>query len=64
MFETIVTPQEDAARKVFQQMLDALDYCHKLGIYHRQAMIHITCQATPCTCMWIASGQMPWTDLL
>ena len=27
--------QEDAARKVFQQMLDALDYCHKLGIYHR-----------------------------
>lgn len=27
--------QEDAARRVFQQMLDALDYCHKLGIYHR-----------------------------
>ena len=33
-----MTLQEDAARKVFQQMLDALDYCHKLGIYHRQAM--------------------------
>lgn len=29
--------QESAARRVFQQMLDALDYCHKQGIYHRCA---------------------------
>lgn len=35
ILQTIMTLQEDAARKVFQQMLDALDYCHKLGIYHR-----------------------------
>ncbi|BDA49381.1 CBL-interacting protein kinase 23 [Coccomyxa sp. Obi] len=38
LFDKIVAEgplDEDAARKVFQQMLDALDYCHKLGIFHR-----------------------------
>ena len=27
--------QEDVARRVFQQLLDALDYCHKRSIFHR-----------------------------
>ena len=31
----IMDLQEDVARRVFQQLLDALDYCHKRSIYHR-----------------------------
>ncbi len=27
--------QETEARKVLQQLLDALEYCHKQGVFHR-----------------------------
>jgi serine/threonine protein kinase len=30
-----VALQEDAGRRAFQQLLDALAYCHAQGIYHR-----------------------------
>ncbi len=33
--------QEDVARRVFQQLLDALDYCHKRQIYHRFPASHL-----------------------
>ncbi|KAK9822215.1 hypothetical protein WJX81_007583 [Elliptochloris bilobata] len=38
LFDKIVAEgpmDEDVARKVFQQMLDGLDYCHRRSIYHR-----------------------------
>ena len=34
---------EKEARKVFQQLLDALDYCHREGVYHRD--LKVLCQA-------------------
>jgi serine/threonine protein kinase len=27
--------KEDQARKCFQQLIDAVDYCHSRGVYHR-----------------------------
>jgi serine/threonine protein kinase len=27
--------KEDQARKYFQQLIDAVDYCHSRGVYHR-----------------------------
>ena len=40
LFDKIVADgplEEDVARRVFQQLLDALDYCHKRSIFHRFA---------------------------
>ena len=30
---------ENKARKVFQQLLDALDYCHQEGVFHRDLKV-------------------------
>ncbi|TYJ49499.1 hypothetical protein E1A91_A01G138000v1 [Gossypium mustelinum] len=27
--------KEDVARKYFQQLMNAVDYCHSRGVYHR-----------------------------
>lgn len=27
--------EEDRARRLFQQLIDAVEYCHRLGVYHR-----------------------------
>ena len=38
LFDKIVADgplEEDVARRVFQQLLDALDYCHVRSIFHR-----------------------------
>ena len=35
---------EKEARKVFQQLLDALDYCHREGVYHRD--LKVLCRAS------------------
>ncbi|CAA2967989.1 CBL-interacting kinase 32 [Olea europaea subsp. europaea] len=38
LFDKIVNHgrmQEDAARKYFQQLINAVDYCHSRGVYHR-----------------------------
>ena len=32
---TLACLQEMEARKVLQQLLDALEYCHKQGVFHR-----------------------------
>ena len=29
--------EQAPARRIFQQLLDGLEYCHSRGIYHRQA---------------------------
>jgi len=30
---------EREARKIFQQLIDALDYCHNKGVYHRDLKV-------------------------
>ena len=32
---TLACLQETEARKILQQLLDALDYCHRQGVFHR-----------------------------
>eukprot|EP00250_Pteridium_aquilinum_P001674 c11876_g1_i1 orf=53-499(-) len=31
--------KEDEARKYFQQLIDAVDYCHSRGVYHRDLKV-------------------------
>ncbi len=31
--------KEDQARKCFQQLIDAVDYCHSRGVYHRDLKV-------------------------
>lgn len=33
--------QEDEARRYFQQLINAVDYCHSRGVYHRDLKVHI-----------------------
>ncbi|KAI3704193.1 hypothetical protein L1987_74408 [Smallanthus sonchifolius] len=39
--------QEDEARKYFQQLINAVDYCHSRGVYHRDlkddGLLHTAC---------------------
>ena len=31
--------KEDEARKSFQQLINAVDYCHSRGVYHRDLKV-------------------------
>lgn len=31
--------REDEARKYFQQLVNAVDYCHSRGVYHRDLKV-------------------------
>lgn len=31
--------KESDARKLFQQLIDAVDYCHNRGVYHRDLKV-------------------------
>ena len=53
LFDKIVADgplEEDVARRVFQQLLDALDYCHKRSIFHRSG--HRPEHAASIACSW------------
>ncbi|KAM0833487.1 hypothetical protein ACQ4PT_064231 [Festuca glaucescens] len=50
LFDKIVSRRrlkEDDARKYFQQLINAVDYCHSRGVYHRDlkddGLLHTTC---------------------
>ncbi|KAM0887284.1 hypothetical protein ACQ4PT_029154 [Festuca glaucescens] len=50
LFDKIVSHRrlkEDDARKYFQQLINAVDYCHSRGVYHRDlkkdGLLHTTC---------------------
>jgi len=32
--------KEDEARRYFQQLIHAVDYCHSRGVYHRDLKVH------------------------
>lgn len=40
---------EARARELFHQMIDAVDYCHKLGVYHRR--VAKRCRDGRCECL-------------
>lgn len=33
--------KEDEARKYFQQLINAVDYCHSRGVYHRDLKVNL-----------------------
>lgn len=32
--------KEDEARKYFQQLINAVDYCHSRGVFHRDLKVY------------------------
>lgn len=48
--------QEDVARRVFQQLLDALDYCHKRSIFHRLFTVPPISPFTSSICSRVATS--------
>lgn len=38
--------REDEARKYFQQLINAVDYCHSRGVYHRDLKVLSIFQAS------------------
>lgn len=42
--------KEDEARKYFQQLVNAVDYCHSRGVYHRDLKVAMQC---PLRLLWI-----------
>ncbi|KAI4368077.1 hypothetical protein MLD38_016680 [Melastoma candidum] len=57
--------KEDEARKYFQQLIDAVDYCHSRGVFHRDLKAcfgTIFCRLQPENLLLDASGALKVSD--
>jgi serine/threonine protein kinase len=44
--------REDEARRYFQQLINAVDYCHSRGVYHRDLKVSSSPSLVLVFCQW------------
>jgi len=46
--------REDEARRYFQQLINAVDYCHSRGVYHRDLKVS-SISVCVCVCVCVSA---------